>query len=69
MINRRQIFEIVFQEANMNKENEDMKLSLDELDSVSGGTELRPEDLKAAAGAMEGTYIVKSGDTLHSIAG
>lgn len=53
----------------MDKEFEDMKLSLDELDSVSGGTELRIEDLKAAAGSMEGTYIVKSGDTLHSIAG
>lgn len=52
----------------MNKEHEDMNLSLDELDSVSGGTELSLEDLKEAAGLVKDTYTVKAGDSLHSIA-
>ena len=47
----------------MNKDLENMKLDLDDLESVSGGVELTMENSPAA-----GTYIVQEGDSLHSIA-
>ena len=47
----------------MNKDLENMKLDLDDLDAVTGGVELRMDNTNAT-----GTYTVQEGDSLHSIA-